>query len=428
MKVLVQRIYAHPNYSKISGWVRLVTITGSAQVLIQLIGLVSGILVIRLLTTNEYALYTLANTMLGTMTVLADAGIATSVLAEGGKVWKDRQKFGAVLSTGLYLRKKFAIVSLFIATPILLYLLMDNHAGWLMSVVLFISLIPAFFSSLSGYLLEIGPKLHQDISPLQKIQIGANVARLLLLTLSLFVLPLAFIAVLAAGIPQLFANMRLRKISAVYADWHQKYEPETASRILKNVKKLFPEAMYYCFSGQITLWLISIFGTTAAIAQIGALGRLAITLNLFSVLFGILIMPRFARLPNKQDLLLRRYLQILTGTLILSVLIVITVWLFSSQVLWVLGDNYISLNKEVVLIIINACLGLLYGISFNLSTCRGWVINPIIIISASLVSILCAALLFNVSTLQGVIWFNIAISLVQVIIITVYNFIRIARS
>ena len=67
------------NKQKINYWLKLITITGLAQVIVQAVGFISGILVIRLLPVQEYALYTLANTMLGTMTVLSDGGISTSV-------------------------------------------------------------------------------------------------------------------------------------------------------------------------------------------------------------------------------------------------------------------------------------------------------------------------------------------------------------
>ncbi len=68
------------------GWGKLISVTGSAQVLIQALGFISGIIIIRLLPTEEYAFYTLANTMLGTMNILSDAGVSTGVMAQGGKV------------------------------------------------------------------------------------------------------------------------------------------------------------------------------------------------------------------------------------------------------------------------------------------------------------------------------------------------------
>src|SRR5690606_2402187 len=138
------------NYSRISEWSKLIVITGSSQILIQALGFISGILVIRLLSIHEYALYTLANTMLGTLTILADGGISTGTMALGGKVWRDRDELGKVVATGLDLRKKFAVGSLLVSVPILIYLLRHHEASWLMTVLIVLSLIPAFFSALSG--------------------------------------------------------------------------------------------------------------------------------------------------------------------------------------------------------------------------------------------------------------------------------------
>src|SRR4051794_12896030 len=106
MKLIAQNWYANPRYSRIFGWGKLITITGGAQAIVQGTGMLSGILIIRLLSTHQYAWYTLANTMLGTMTILSDAGISTGVMAQGGKVWQDKEKLGAVLATGLDLRRK----------------------------------------------------------------------------------------------------------------------------------------------------------------------------------------------------------------------------------------------------------------------------------------------------------------------------------
>jgi O-antigen/teichoic acid export membrane protein len=222
MRTLVQRVAGNPRYERLYEWGRLITITGSAQFGIQIIGFISGILVIRLLSTAEYALYTLANSMLGTMLILADGGITTGVLSEGGKVWQDRTQFGTVIVTGFGLRRKFTIFSLLLAVPALFFLLMDHQAGWTMASLIIISLIPAFFMSMSGSLLEIAPKLKQNIGPLQKIQLFTAIGRLILLSASLFSLPMTFVAVLASGLPQIYANRSLKKISAASADYTQK--------------------------------------------------------------------------------------------------------------------------------------------------------------------------------------------------------------
>jgi hypothetical protein len=175
MNLFAQKVYKHPSYSKLIGWGKLISITGGAQAIVQASGMLCGILVIRLLPTQEYAWYTLANAMLGTMTLLADSGISTGVMAQGGKVWQDKERLGAVLATGLDIRRKMGVASLIVVTPILIYLLLQHQASWLTTLLIVASLIPAYFTALSDSLLEIVPKLHQDIVALQKNQITVSV-------------------------------------------------------------------------------------------------------------------------------------------------------------------------------------------------------------------------------------------------------------
>lgn len=425
MKILVHRICGHPGYTKILDWTKLIIITGAAQFGIQIITLLSGILIIRQLSTNEYAFYTLANSVLGTMTVLADGGISTSILAIGGRVWQDREKLGSVFVTGLYLRKRLAIASLIVTIPILLYLLFLHHASWWMGILIALSIIPYFSTALYGTLLQIAPKLHQDIPVLQKNQLALNAGRFALLILTLFVFPYSFVAILAAGIPQIFANRHLQKISTEYTDWNQIWNPEVKKEIIGFIKKILPGSIYYCLSGQITIWLISIFGSTLAVAQIGALGRIAIIVSVFNMLFATLIYPRFAKVLNSRKLLLNRYLQIQVGVLALSFFIIAFAWVFSSQILWILGAEYADLTHELVLNIIGTCFGLIAGVSFNLSTSRGWVLNPFVMISINIVSTILGVWLFDVATINGVLIFNIFISCIQIMMYWIYTFTKI---
>ena len=72
---------------------------------------------------------------------------------------------------------------------------------------------------------------------------------------------------------------------------------------IKKIKSGQPnhaESIYFCFSGQITIWLISIFGNTTSIAEVGALGRLAMRLNIFTVRFSIIVIPWYAKLVEKK--------------------------------------------------------------------------------------------------------------------------------
>lgn len=427
MKQWINRTIAYPKYARFFYWSKLLTITGSAQLAIQGIGLVCGILVVRLLSPNQYALYTLSNTMLGTMILLSDGGISTGVISQAGKVWQDKKRLGIVMATGLALRRKFALWSMLIAVPLLLYFLIHHGAGWLMSLLLVLALIPAFFTSFSGTMLEIVPRLMQNIAQLQKIEVTVSVMRLVLLSACLFFFPWAFIAVLSAGLPQLWANKRLHTVSADHALIYEKPDPEIRNQIIKIVKRVFPGALYYCLSGQITLWMISIFGTTTAIAKVGALGRIAMIFTLLTSVFNTLIIPRFARLPDQRNLLLKRFFVILIVLLTVGILSISIVYMFSSKLLWILGPNYSNLKSEFLLNIIGSYISLIAGLMFSLILSRGWTINPLIAIPLNMLIIVAIVMVVDVSTIKGVFIFNIIIQVIDVMIYLCYGLIKIFR-
>jgi len=400
MKVIVQHFKSSPNWVKFLEWGRLITITGTAQIVVQALGFAGGILVIRILPTQEYALYTLANTMVGTMLLLADGGIATGVMSQGGRVWQSRERLGAVLSTGLDLRRKFATVSLLIALPALLYLLRHHGASWPMALFIVLALIPAFFTTLSGTLLEIAPKLHQNIVPMQRYQVESSLSRVTLLSLSLFIFPWAGMAVLVASLPQVWSNWRLRKLTKTYADENQPVDPVIRQEILAKVKRLLPDALYYCFACQFAIWLISIYGSTAAVAQVGALGRLAVALSLFTVLFSSLVLPRFARLPDQAGLLFQHFTRLVVGLLGLAACLVFGTWLLATPILWVLGKQYAGLQIELVLMMVGKCLSMVAALVFLLCTSKGWIINPLISIPLGVLSTGFGVFFFDFSSLQ----------------------------
>lgn len=417
----------HPKFEYVFNWGKLIFITGGTQIILQAIGFVSGILIIRLLPIQEYALYTLANTMLGTMVVLADGGISTGVMSQGAKVWQDKEKLGKVLATGLHLRRRFAIGSIVVTTPILIYLLLHNNASWLMTLLIAASLIPAFFATLSDTVLEVIPKLHQNILPLQKNQLLVGLGRLMLTVLTIFIFPWTFVVILASGIPRIYGNLKLRQIANGFVDEKQQTDPIIQAQILQVVRKILPGAIYFCVSGQITIWLISIFGNTTSVAQLGALGRLTMILTTIGVLINTLIVPRFARLePRRKDLL--KIISYTMGLLFfLCTIIIVIVNLFPTQILLILGNSYKDLNKAMLLSVLIGCINLAVGVFISFSHSRGWVINPFLIMIFNIVGTVFPLFFVDISTLIGVLILSLCSSLWGLLIYGGYAFHKILK-
>lgn len=427
MKPIENKTYRN-NFSlqKVFSLFKLVGFTALSQVLVQVIGFACGILLIRVLSIGEYALYTLANSILGTMIVFANSGVAQGVMAESGKVWKDREQLGQVVSTGFHLRKKFIIGSLIIVIPFAIYLLLKNEASLIITTLIVFSLIPGFIATLNTSLLQIGLNLKQDIVPLQKNQLFVNLLRLALLGITVFVFPLAYVALLCAGASQVFGNFRLRKITARHLDFNKKPSKEVEQKILKFVKRSLPTDIYYCFSGQITIWLLSIFGTTTAMAQMGALGRIATVLALITVLFKILVAPRYARLESQRKILLKRFLQAVGLLLIIFSIIIIGVKLFPEYLLLLLGKKYYGLELEMLLCVVGTSISIFGGAIYALNSHRGWVLNPVLSILLNISVLAIAIYSTDVSTLKGVLYLNIIVVSVQLGIQILYGIFRIS--
>jgi O-antigen/teichoic acid export membrane protein len=328
------------------------------------------------------------------------------------------------LSTGLQLRKKFAFFSLIVAVPILAYLLLHHGASILATVLIITALIPAFYAALSDSLLEIILKLHQDIRPLQENQIKVSVLRLTISALTVFLFPFTFIAIWAAGIPRILGNIKLRKIVAKFTETSNEIDLGVQKEIFKIVKGILPGAIYYCLAGQLTVWLISVFGNTTNIAEVGALGRLSMLLGVISIMFSILIVPRFSRTKEFGKALLKRYLLILATMFVILSGITFIVMLFPSQLLWILGNKYANLEKELVYVMIGSCANALMGLALSLYTSRGWIINPVYAIILSVLPIISGIFIFDLTKISGVLKLNIFIAVSEFMIHFVFGFFK----
>ncbi|MCW2118488.1 lipopolysaccharide biosynthesis protein [Flavobacterium sp. 7A] len=423
----LNRLRTHKHYERGLSMLKLVSLVGSTEILLKGIGFITGILIVRLLPVQEYAYYTLANTMAGTLLVLTDGGISNGVMSISGKVWKDPDKLGTVLATGLDLRRKFAVITLIIAVPIIIYLLLLNKASWLTAILIVLSLIPAFYADLSDSLLEITPKLHQDISSLQKNQITVGIGRLALTIFTIFIFPWTFIILLASGLPRIYGNHKLKKINAKFVNTDQKPDPIVRKEILKVVARILPNIIFFAFSGQIVIWVLSIFGNSNELASIGALGRFTILIGLFTNLLSTLFIPRFSRLANHKRKIVKLFLFFQILLVVFSCGVMLLVFLFPKQLLWVLGASYSGLSTELFLILLSNCIGLIASMTSSLVGSRGHFINPILVICMNISTVTVAFFIWNLSTLKGILYYNILYECIFLIMIYSFSFYKLRQ-
>jgi O-antigen/teichoic acid export membrane protein len=391
------------------------------QAVVQVLGFLSGILVIRSLSQQEYAYFTIANTMQGTLNLLADIGISAGVISIGGHVWQDRRRFGELINTGLQLRKRLALVACLFVVPVLYFLLARNGAGlgyrWILVVLVVGGLLP----QLSAGILSVVPRLRSDIGRIQTIDFTAAALRLVGLLAFLWLLNAAT-AIAIAMVTFFVQYLMLRHYTASKVDLHSSADAEDRQVIVRFIRKLAPNAVFYCFQGQITVFLISIFANRASsVAEVGALGRLAMIFAILSNLLANVFIPAFARCHHAGKLRLL-YAGVVGGVTAFGISVVALAVLFPNQLLFILGSRYSHLGGELVLMVSGAVLNAIAGAIWGLNSAKGWISGSWLYIPSTLLTQIALIPFVDFASVNGVLFFNLISAIPSVLLNLVLSY------
>jgi O-antigen/teichoic acid export membrane protein len=381
--------------------------TGVFQLCIQAIAQLAGIAAVWLLPKSEFAYYTVATAMLGTLTVLADCGVTQGVIARGGRLWQDRAALSGAFASGNRLRGWLAIASMLGSLPVLYVLLRQNGADTSTATLTSLSIVPLFLGVLNAQLLEVILKLDQRLQPLQWVQLRGTTLRVLLVAGVLSIFPVAWLACAGAGVAQLWTASRTRRLVGPIIDLEARPDAAATREIVRQMGRIAPSAVYYAFAGQLNVWLISLFGHAESVAEVGALARLAMVFTVASSIIALRYVPRFARLQaNNRDLL--KIFWAAQGALLAAAAAVIgLVALFPTPALALLGPNYASLTFEVTLAVAGSAAAIIAGASYSLAAARSVILTPMIVVpfAVGVQAVLVAVL--PISTVSGVLWLGV---------------------
>lgn len=389
---------------------RMLTKFISVQVVVQLLGMASGILLVRALSAQEYAYFTIANSMMATISILADSGVSIGLTSIGGKVWQDRLRFGELINTALRLRRYLALIAVVAVTPILVWMLASNGASKPYSAVITLAVLIALNYQLLIGVLGVVPRLHSEVSRVQKLDATAAVIRLLLLAAAYFIFLDTAVALFAGLVGLVGQYYFLKRWAADNIEPRAPINREDQATILGIVKHQAPNAVFYCLQGQLTVWLISVFGNTANVAEVGALGRLGMIFAVISAVMSTVVLPGFARCQSA-SLLRRRYFQIVGGFFLLGAGLIGVAAIFPDELLWILGNKYAHLRNELLLMMVMSAFNALTAAMWSLNSTKAWIKYSWLYVPATLVTQAFLLLVLDISTVRNVLWFGILSSI-----------------
>ena len=381
------------------------------QGVVQLIGFCSGILLVRWLDQREYAYFTIANTMQGTISLLADIGVSVGLVSIGGRVWQDRHRFGELINTGLSLRKRLGAIAIVAVTPVLASMLLKNGAPISYTALLIAIVLAGISVELSIGVLAVVPRLRSDISLIQRIDLTGAIVRLCLLLSLTFIFLNAGMAVAVATATLFLQYTLLRRYVGKVVDLGAPQNAQDRREIIRLTKHLAPNAVFYCLQGQITIFLISFFAhRVSAVAEVGALGRLAMIFTVVSNLLANVFVPAFARCHERRKLQWL-YAAIAGGVVTFSLVVLLAAEFFPSEFLFILGNKYAHLHRELLLMVGGAVVGALTGTFWALNASKAWITGAWLYIPLTLATQIALIPYTDFSSVSGVLIFNLLSSI-----------------
>jgi O-antigen/teichoic acid export membrane protein len=391
----------------------LIVIGGFAivQALAQGLGLIAGFILVRALDKPDYALYTLAMTGINALVLLSNAGIIDAATAIGGRAWQDARHLGQVIASALSFRKQLAAM---IVAPVLVFLawlLVRNGAGFGQVLVLSAIALMAAHFQLSTGILSVVLRLKSMIRELQNLDLIGAALRAALVICLFFVLnaELATAVVLtSAGATYFFA----RRWVAGTLDYGTKPDSAMLAQIGSVVRRQWVNDLVFILQGQITLLLLGLFGGSDAVANFGALGRIAALFGIVNAIMQSVVLPRYARCQEPKQWR-QLYALILFGSVGVAVFAVGASLLLPYPLLWILGARYQDLSYELVLVVLNSGLASIAFVTWGLNSTRAWIIPawlnvPVVLASQALLMATIGVASMVQMLWIGIVWYGFA--------------------
>jgi O-antigen/teichoic acid export membrane protein len=359
-------------------WIGILSAYFTAQTMTQLAGLAAGLLLVRFMPVRQFALYTLATSVVSFFAFASDLGSTSSLLYFFQRTLKTGDDFHPYLAAVLSLRRiafllgGAAVLAVFPRSAIAKGFGLGDVAAVTAALLLCVWFqIASSVRILAARLLgHYGRSYRAEVAggcvrlAVALLMIGASLLRAWLGMLG---------SALAAAVTAALAGSTAAAPSPA-APAAAATAPDLGPyrrQVLRYLLPSLPSALYFSIQGPLVVWLAATFGAARNIAEVGALGRLGMIVGMCSGLIGVVLLPRLARIVDER-LYLRRYLQYGGLLLALALALLAVAVLFPGALLLILGSHYSGLHRELVLVIAGSGLTLVgaYVVSVNLA--RSW--------------------------------------------------------
>lgn len=384
-------------------WVRILSAYFTAQTLTQLAGIAAGLIFINFMPVREFALYTLAFSVVTFFTFISDLGSTGSLLHFRRRTAQEGEELQPYVSAVLSLRRLAFLLGaagVALAFPRAAF---DQGYGTAETALVTLGILLCVWFQIGASLRTLVLRLADRYGQSYRAEIaGAGLRLLLALGMAASALLRSWLGVFATAAGTAATAFLARSAGPAAPADLRPYR----RAVLRYLLPTLPSALYFSVQGPLVVWLAATFGEARNIAEVGALSRLGMVVGLFSSLTGVVFLPRLARVAD--DRLYRvRYLQLGGALLLVASALFLAAALMPRVFLMLLGEHYSGLHRELLLVVAGAGLTLLDGYAVGVNLARSWTrwqglaMLSLVAVQAVLVAVL------PLSTTPGVLTFNL---------------------
>lgn len=328
----------------------------SFQSIAQIISIISGLIIVRLLDYDNYAIYAFAGALIGASGTSIDLGTGAAVLTFVPKQDSEqgRRRF---LRAAEDMRRWFffgtalcAIVIFVAARP--------EKASTGSAVVVLGLILAVMYMQARAVLFRSYLSAERRLTVINRADPFAALLRL------------GIVAALFIGVGNANASGPLVAwllAAAVQALWlgsqcprkSGPHDVETRRNIVKFMVPLLPGHAYFVLQSVLPMFSLSLLGLTHDIAELGALSRLGVVTAFFTPVIVNIVQPYLARSPS--GTFASRSAMTLAAVLSVGAFLVISGALLPHLWLLVLGEKYAHLTEFVALALLVPAINLLSG-------------------------------------------------------------------
>jgi O-antigen/teichoic acid export membrane protein len=390
--------------TRVRRWAGLFARFAVLQAAQQAVLFAAGLMVVRNLGVEEFAIYAIAVAALGTFSVLSDSGVTSVVMARGGAELVTPGNLGRLVRSARRTRQLLEVMAGVLVIPLTFRLLRGHGVPRFPTLVILVLLTLTLHGQVLASLYGTVPLLQLRAVSAQLLQLTSAVVRLGLLAIGLLVRPVAAVALLAASIGT-WVQVWATRLAIRGVPLHGPADDVDQRTMWRMAVSQLPTGLFYAFQPQIALWMLTVFGSVRSIADLSALNRLSVVLSFVQAALGTLAVPRVARTQDRPELL-RRYGLVLGAVALLCAGILGVVSLFPVEITWVLGAQYEHLAAVLPLAFAVSLTNLFAIALYMLNASRAWIGHVWVAVPLTLALQAFLLLRMDLSTVRGALVFS----------------------